>query len=187
MEAADLMVAGQRDDALDKIMEADLQSLTDWFDKCAQQDSIEHLKALGIENPRLRKAPKKIKKRRDTLKLSTKRRVFARDGWHCRFCGVRIIDPEVMKSLGKDFPEIRWGGNRANKDRHGCVGVVGSIDHVLPCSWGGINGEDNLIAACWACQFSKMEYLIEDLGLCDPRDRPAVKNAWDGLRRVLIL
>lgn len=58
-------------------------------------------------------------------------------------------------------------------------------DHVLPHAYGGTNDLDNLAVSCAACNFGKMSYRLEELGLADPRERPSIQSQWDGLERLL--
>ncbi|MEL0166487.1 MAG: HNH endonuclease [Pseudomonadaceae bacterium] len=57
-------------------------------------------------------------------------------------------------------------------------------DHVVPHSHGGANDLDNLVVTCAACNFGKMEYTLDELGLIDPRTIPPIQSSWDGLERV---
>lgn len=50
----------------------------------------------------------------------------------------------------------------------------GCIDHIVPHVRGGDNSPENLVTACWPCNFGKMGDLIEELSLIDPRSREAV-------------
>lgn len=60
-----------------------------------------------------------------------------------------------------------------------------SMDHVVPHSAGGTNEEENLVTACWSCQFGRGAWSLGEVGLLDPRTRPPVKDGWDGLGRLL--
>ena len=188
-EAASLVVNGSVSKARIKIIEADIHSLTKWFHYHAQK-TTKVLKTHGIVRadmpvPSPEKKTKRVPKKRDI------ENIFKRDGWHCRFCGIRVINPKARKLLSKLVscesrewcPALQWGGG--NLDKHACIAVMASPDHVLPRSWGGSNEPGNLVTACYPCQFSRMEYRIEDCGISDPRDREPITNGWDGLSRVL--
>lgn len=56
---------------------------------------------------------------------------------------------------------------------------------MLPHAYGGPNDLDNLVVSCAACNFGKMFYRLEELGLTDPRERPPIQPQWDGLERLL--
>ena len=180
-EAADLLVAGRMDDARESIVEADIRSLCEWFHYEAQPTTLA-LRRHGIRRSALPKARKDLKTRGDAT-AKTKNAVFQRDAWHCRFCGIRVIESRVRKRLSDVFEEFRWG--RRNLEKHACLAVMSSHDHVLPRRWGGSNDEANLVTACWSCQFSRSSHRIEDCGIFDPRDRAPINDGWDGLGRVL--
>ena len=113
-----------------------------------------------------------------------KNELLRRDGYNCRFCGIPVIRPEIKKLLHKIYPEsIPWG--RTNASQHAafqCMWV--QYDHVVPHSSGGTNDLNNLVITCAACNFGKMEYTLEELGLLDPRDYEPKRSEWDGLERI---
>ena len=180
-QAADLLLARRTHDALGRILQADIGSLGEWFHREAQA-TTKALARHGIARSALPNPPRDLKTPGDAS-ASTKRAVFRRDAWHCRFCGIRVIDPRARKCFSASFEEFRWG--RDNLDKHACLAVLASHDHVLPRQWGGSNEPNNLVTACWPCQFSRHNYRIGDCGIFDPRDRPPVSDGWDGLCRVL--
>lgn len=112
--------------------------------------------------------------------------LHARDGFHCRYCGIPVIRPEVRKAALRLYPDaISWG--RTNASQHaGFQTLWAQYDHVVPHSCGGTNELDNLVVSCAACNYGKMSYRLEELGLSDPRDRPPVVSGWDGLERLLV-
>lgn len=113
-----------------------------------------------------------------------KAELHQRDGYHCRFCGIPVIRAENRKILNKVYPtSIPWG--KTNASQHAAFQCMWlQYDHVVPHSSGGSNDLDNLVITCAACNFGKMEYTIEELGLLDPRTFPPVGSLWDGLERV---
>ncbi len=108
-----------------------------------------------------------------------------RDGFHCRYCGIPVIRPGVRKFANKLFgASVPWG--RTNASQHaGFQTLWAQYDHVLPHSCGGTNELSNLVVSCAACNYGKMSYRLEEIGLSDPRDRPPVVSNWDGLERLL--
>lgn len=115
-----------------------------------------------------------------------KRLLHARDGFHCRFCGIPVIRPEVRRRVHELYPAaVPWG--KSNDTQHaGFQALWAQYDHVVPHSHGGTNEIDNLVAACAGCNFGKMSFRLEELGLLDPRDFPPVQSQWDGLGRLLV-
>ncbi len=59
------------------------------------------------------------------------------------------------------------------------------FDHLLPHSRGGDNSLSNVVATCAGCNYGRMDYTLEELGLIDPRSRALPESEWDGLERVL--
>jgi len=114
-----------------------------------------------------------------------KRTLHARDGFHCRFCGVPVVRPEVRKLAAVLYPaEVTWG--KTNASQHaGFQALWAQYDHVVPHSCGGTNELDNLVVTCAGCNFGKMSYRLEELGLLDPREFAPVTSQWDGLERFL--
>ena len=108
-----------------------------------------------------------------------------RDGFHCRFCGIPVIRAEVRKRASELYPQaVTWG--RTNASQHAAFQALwAQYDHVVPHSAGGTNELENLVITCAACNFGKMSYRLEELGLQDPRGFPAVRSTWDGLERLL--
>ena len=125
----------------------------------------------------------KADKRMPGAKL--KRQVIERDGFHCRFCQVPVIDKKVRVALNTLYPkEARWGAKNAEQHT-GLVATWLQFDHVIPYSMGGTNTLDNIIITCAPCNYGKMGYTLEELYLEDPRDKPILKSTWDGLERLL--
>lgn len=108
-----------------------------------------------------------------------------RDGFHCRFCGVPVIRKVVRVFLGKLYPAaLRW--ERTNLSQHAAFQAMwAQYDHVVAHARGGDNSIENTVVTCAPCNFAKMNYTLDELGLSDPRTRHPLKSDWDGLERVL--
>jgi 5-methylcytosine-specific restriction endonuclease McrA len=111
--------------------------------------------------------------------------VFARDGWKCRFCGVRVVTPEARRAMIAALPQsICWTG--PDLRRHAAFyALSATLDHVVPHALGGTNDAENLVTTCWPCNFGRMDRLISEVGLIDPRTHPPILDRWDGLRRLV--
>jgi 5-methylcytosine-specific restriction endonuclease McrA len=108
------------------------------------------------------------------------RAIFERDGWKCRWCSTPVIAPTANKRMAKELP-VAYPKGQSNIDIHGLIMCCqGSIDHVTVHSLGGTNEPDNLVTACWPCQFSRGDIDYTRLNLEDPRNRPPVIDSWDG-------
>jgi 5-methylcytosine-specific restriction endonuclease McrA len=73
---------------------------------------------------------------------------YTANNWRCWFCGIEL--------LGK--------GNELNAP---------TVDHLLPWSRGGRNGEDNLVAACKSCNSRKHNMTLEEYRLYMSKARRA--------------
>jgi DNA-directed RNA polymerase subunit RPC12/RpoP len=112
--------------------------------------------------------------------------LFARDGYRCRYCGVRVLPGSVTKKMQSILGKQHFDAtSRSNHARHGIKLVFSaSLDHVVPHSRGGQTNPDNLVTACWACNYGKSEYTLAEMGLDDPRDREPRVDDWQGLTDV---
>jgi len=111
--------------------------------------------------------------------------IHERDGFHCRYCGVPVIRPEIRKRAVTLYPEVVTWGNSNATQHAGFQAMWAQYDHVVPHSSGGTNELDNLVLTCAPCNFGKMSYRLEELGLLDPRDFEPSHSTWDGLERLL--
>lgn len=108
------------------------------------------------------------------------REVYHRDGWTCRWCDTPVIYKRANKRMNLIFP-VMFGNGPRNVDFHGLImSSQASLDHVIPHSRGGTNDPENLVTACWPCQFARGNDDFERLGLNDPRSRPPIVTDWDG-------
>ena len=119
---------------------------------------------------------------------NTRSRVIVRDGHHCRFCGVPVIDPALRKMFVTAYPlAVGWGST--NESQHAAFQCMWlQFDHLLPNSRGGSSDFDNIVITCAACNFGRMEATLEEARLINPllSDPPVVweRHAeWDGLER----
>ena len=126
---------------------------------------------------------KKVKQRMPTDKQQLE--LFARDGWRCRFCGLKVVYRKAIKVMNTSFPEaVRW--DLPQRQQHPAFRAsCASADHIVPHSRGGANDLSNLVTACGPCQFGRNQWLLEEVGILDPRERSAVIDQWDGLTRLL--
>lgn len=114
-----------------------------------------------------------------------KRLLHKRDGYHCRFCGIPVIRAEVRKKFCSTFPELLIWGPKNDQQHVAFQTLWVQYDHVVPHSAGGNNDLDNLVITCGPCNFGRMAYTLEEVGLVDPRSREPVRSTWDGLERFL--
>lgn len=114
-----------------------------------------------------------------------RRALHARDGFHCRFCGMPVVRAEVRRYLTQAYPDLNlWAVG--NKNQHAalqCMWV--QYDHLTPHSRGGTNELNNLVIACAPCNYSRMQFTLSEVGLANPLDRETIRLPWDGLERLL--
>lgn len=115
------------------------------------------------------------------------RKVYDRDRWRCQYCGVRVLAASAAHRLRFALADCVPHGD-ADADRHvGIIVVRASPDHVVPASRGGPHDKENLVTACWPCQFKRGNIELADLGLVDPRVDPLlVSDGWGGLAGATI-
>src|SRR5258708_193532 len=110
---------------------------------------------------------------------ATKLQVRQRDGFFCRFCGIRVVEASVRARVRSKYPSaLRWGTK--NVEQHAAFQCMWlQYDHVLPNSRGGESTLDNVVVTCAPCNFGRTELTLDEVGLLDPRlSRPS--NLWDG-------
>ena len=105
--------------------------------------------------------------------------LFSNDNYRCRYCGTPVVgDRKQFVALAErlSMPElVVTGGNEA---RHGLyLTFRGSHDHRVSLAEGGTNDMENLLTACWPCQFGKFKYSLTDLGMDEPG---GVYHPFDG-------
>lgn len=107
--------------------------------------------------------------------------VYERDNYQCRYCGLPVIPRRLMVALGAVVGDARFPTGKHNHLRHGARLAFGAqVDHVVPFRSGGSTALENLVTACWSCNYGKASYALEQIGLSDPRERSPSTEFWDG-------
>jgi 5-methylcytosine-specific restriction endonuclease McrA len=111
--------------------------------------------------------------------------VLARDGYRCRFCGCRVVSARARDVMDRLLPGVGlWP--RQDRDRHAAfLALSAVVDHLVPHARGGGSQEENLVTACQSCNYGRMDWIIEEVSLSDPRLRAPIVDEWDGLTRLL--
>ena len=179
-EAADCVVAGCLPEARQLVAKADLPLIAAYtaFVTGAVNPLVHWQVSMPIG---MKEVPRSAQR---MPPAGRERAIYARDGWRCRYCGVRIIERAARTRLHRLIPEVaRWGTR--NADKHSALAALSaSLDHVVPHSRGGSNEESNLVTACNACQFGRGQWTLEEVGFIDPREFKPALDAWDGLTRL---
>jgi len=116
-----------------------------------------------------------------------RRLLHERDGYHCRFCGIPVIRKDVREKLRKFYgDEVIPFSAKSNEQQHAAFQAMwAQYDHILPRARGGSDDLSNLVVTCAPCNYARMNYTLEEIGLIDPRTRNPIQSTWDGLERVL--
>lgn len=186
-QATDAHLAGDRPGAEALIRAAEIPAIRSW---------IESLIGSRAANPdqrmyhRFRKVPAPPPKLRIAERMPTsaeKKIVIERYGRNCVFCGIPLISDKVRRAFHREYPDaMPWG--RTNLSRHAAFQCMWmQFDHVVPHSHGGDNSLENVVVTCGPCNFGRMQWTLEEVGLLDPRERPIQKAEWDGLERMLLM
>jgi hypothetical protein len=185
VHAVEIGVNGNLREARALVGSIDHAPIVDWFDRIAQNVGKIRVQYVGND-------PKRPERRYTVKRKTSVARVCSlaeRGGWRCGYCGIRVIEPRVLrkaqKLLGKSvFPSRTTGG--LNRDYHGVWLLTAlTLDHVEPLCLSGDDSDGNLVAACWGCNFGKYHYTLEQLGLQPPRKKNVIENDWRGLTQWL--
>ena len=180
-EAVSAHIAGQFIQAEELIRLADMPAIWKWTDSIwGKKSPYRQFRAVPNEPPKLSKG-QRVKERMPTLE--EKQQLHLRDGYHCRFCGIPVIRKEIRKRIKNSYPlALVW--KRKNAEQHAAFQAMwAQYDHILPHSRGGNNNVENMLITCAPCNFGRMQFTLAEVGLENPRTRPPVCSAWDGLER----
>jgi 5-methylcytosine-specific restriction endonuclease McrA len=119
------------------------------------------------------------------------RKIYERDGFRCRYCGLPVIPREVLRATTLVVGSAAFGTGKPNEENHGGALLSwAQVDHVVPWNLGGSTDLQNLVTSCWACNYGKHNYALEQIGVADPRERLPSEpteswRRWDGLTSLL--
>ena len=113
------------------------------------------------------------------------RQIVERDGYHCRFCNIPVIPAAVRTRMAAAYPDaLPWGNSNATQ--HAAFQVMWlQYDHIIPYARGGASSLENMVVACAGCNYSRMNWTLEEVGMLNPRCRDPVRSLWDGLMRFV--
>jgi hypothetical protein len=165
----------------DLIRRANMPEIREWTESLWGKNSP-YVKFRAISNA----LPTIRRQQRLVLRMPTsaeKQALLQRDGYHCRFFGIPVIRETIRRRIRNSYPDaLPWG--RTNLTQHAAFQAMWvQYDHLLPHARGGDNSLDNIVITCAPCNFGRMNYCLEEVGLLDPRTREPVRSSWDGLER----
>jgi len=163
-------------------LETNLNEIREWTESIWGSSGIYYnlVSSLG--------APITIEKElRDIKRMPTKeeeRFLINRDGSFCRFCGIPLIRKEVRAALNKTYPNaIPWG--RKNGHQHAAFQAMWmQFDHVIPHARGGKTNLENMIVSCAPCNYGRMNFLLEEVGIVLSKSKRNHIENWEGLEKI---
>lgn len=168
---------------------ADMSIIGEWLDPIWSAPHRQVVREPAADLPPVLLKPDRHKPRDATDPM--KRILVARDGHHCRLCGIPLVRAAIRKLLTSHYPDAaRWTGQKASQQHRGLQVLWLQYDHVVVHSRGGETTLENLVVTCPACNYGRDRYMMCEVGLRDPRTairRPSWDGwqSWDGLERVL--
>lgn len=77
---------------------------------------------------------------------------------------------------------------KRNVDQHAAFQAMWvQCDHVVPHARGGSTDLDNMVITCAPCNYGRMNFLLEKIGVEYPNVQKSVHSSWDGLESILLV
>ncbi|MFC1778073.1 HNH endonuclease [Pseudomonadota bacterium] len=178
-EAVSEFVGGDRVGCINTLSEIRTDEMRDWYIEHGQMSGKHRTYELDIPTP----IPL-AESERDPLRAPKKyeSQVFIRDGFRCRYCGIRLVSNRVLNTFIKSLNSASFVKGPRNLDTHGIIIIFNPVaDHVVPWNLGGKTNLDNLVASCGPCNYGKDRFTIEQIGIENPFLRNPIVDRWDGL------
>jgi 5-methylcytosine-specific restriction endonuclease McrA len=181
-EAVSAHIAGRIALAQELIESANMSVIREWTESLWGKSSPQVFYRPVPDAPRTLDRRQRGDQRMPTADV--KQALHSRDGFHCRFCGIPVIRHQVRNRLRVLYPRaLPWGNT--NKTCHAAFQAMwAQYDHILPFARGGSNNLENMVIACAPCNYGRMNYTLEEVGLVNPLTRQPVPSTWDGLERL---
>jgi 5-methylcytosine-specific restriction endonuclease McrA len=175
---------GKHEAALLDLAAIDDHALREWFVEHGQMSWYHRWRVLGEPDPEGTPNREAAEQRKITKEHADE--VFVRDGYRCRYCGIRVVPKQVFAQAERILGAGAFRATGTNAQRHGIVLCFrANVDHVWPCKLGGSSNLENLATACWCCNYGKESKTLKQLGLDHPLERPPIKDGWNGLTELL--
>lgn len=178
--AVDAHLAGSRDEASTLFQSANMPEVRAWTEsiwgkgwKALVQPKV--VEGAPVYLPKEQRVPVRMPTR------DGEATIIARDGYHCRFCGIPVIHRRVRDRAVRLYPEVvQWGST--NVSQHAAFQALWlQFDHILPHSRGGDNRLENVVITCAPCNYGRFHYTVEELDLIHPLEREPTRSDWNGL------
>ncbi len=170
---------------------ADMPVVGEWLDSLWLGGSSNPFRAIKTVTGLPPVLPKPDRHKPRDAPSSMKKDLVARDGHHCRLCGIPLVRADIRKTLTRLYPKAaRWDGPKETQQHRGLQVMWLQYDHVVVHSRGGETSMDNIVVTCPACNFGRDRYMMEEVSLRDPRIHIRAPSwngwrEWDGLERIL--
>lgn len=159
--------------------------IQEWYIACAQVAGARRHAEFGHPEAWEPEVPEHAQ---DTRYIVTAlaRSILERDRYQCRYCHIPVIYKAEAKKLQVLFGAENFRVSKSNRIAHGTLrAFYNSFDHVLPLSRGGTTSLDNLVTACYPCNFGKDNFTLNQLGLPSPFESMPNKSNHDGFTTLL--
>jgi hypothetical protein len=182
-DAANAHIEGDYNQTERLILKADMPEIRDWTESIWGAGGVytELKKKLGEPEtfPKELRAPLRMPNKTGEIEL------LKRDGFKCSFCGIPVIRKEVRVYLNKFYPNaLKWG--KTNTEQHSAFQAMWvQYDHIIPHARGGETNLENMVITCAPCNYGRMNFLLEEIGISMPNLNKSISNEWDGLERLL--
>ncbi|WP_409561745.1 HNH endonuclease [Hyphomicrobium sp. MC8b] len=178
--AASALLSGRVQDADALVRAADIPRIRDWTEALWRSSQIWTVPSLivGTGTIRISRTAQRMPDK------ATRQALIHRDTYHCRFCGIPVVRSEVRNRLRKFLPEaLRWGSS--NSTQHAALQAMWlQYDHLVPHSRGGDNSLENIAITCAPCNYARMNYTVDEVGLENPLLRTPAQSEWSGLEEI---
>jgi len=182
-DAVSAHLRGDRDSAEELLRLADDRIVWDWLDSVWGKTSEYNRQRQVLADPPV--LPREQRKTPRYATAATKLLIHERDGHYCRFCKIPVIRREIRQAIKEQYPKaVSWG--RTNATQHAAFQCMwAQYDHALPHGRGGSSDLENVFLTCAACNYGRMDYLLEEQDLLHPICLAPRQGEWDGLERFL--
>lgn len=184
-QAVEFAVNDQREIGIEHLNLTRHLEIKEWFITSAQvagsrrHDELKHPEAQEPPIPKEKQDARRIS-------VSLARSILDRDRYQCRYCHVPVIFTTEAKKLQALFGAENFRVSKSNQIAHGILrAFYNSFDHVVPLSRGGRTSLDNLVTACYPCNFGKDNFTLSQLGLLSPFESMPKLSNHDGFTTLL--
>jgi hypothetical protein len=184
-KAVMFVVNGEHALALEHLAMTRHMEIREWFITCAQVAGSQRHAELGHPEAQELEVPKEKQDSRH-ISVPLGRSILERDGYLCRYCQIPVFYTAEAKKLQALFGAEHFRVSKSNRIAHGTLrAFYNSFDHVVPLSRGGRTSLDNLVTACYPCNFGKDNFTLNQLLMLSPFGSSPTRTGHDGFTTLL--